>query len=144
MGEVAESRPEVTSRARPHSLRQLRHTLAEHYAQRRSAFDMKFPATYDRDLARLFSANPRHRHREAASAFIRRNRRELRELVCRWTGEYQFTLDAVLSDMIGRCRELKLRAVGSERRLKEDFAVLLTVKTMHFLYNQGRRTWISL
>jgi hypothetical protein len=144
MGEVAESRPEVTSRARPHSLRQLRHTLAEHYAQRRSAFDMKFPATYDRDLARLFSSNPRHRHREAASAFIRRNRRELRELVSRWTGEYQFTLDAVLSDMIGRCRELNLRAVGSERRLKEDFAVLLTVKTMHFLYSQGRRTWISL
>jgi hypothetical protein len=49
-----------------------------------------------------------------------------------------------LSDLIGRCRELKLRAVGSERRLKQDFAVLLTVKTMHFLYNQGRRTWLSL
>jgi hypothetical protein len=144
MSEVAGSRPEVTTRARPHSLRQLRQTLAEHYAQRRSLFDMKFPATYDRDLTRLFSKDPRHRHHEAASAFIRRNRKELREQVARWTGEYQFTLDAVLSDMIGRCRELKLRAVGPERRLKTDFAVLLTVKTMHFLYSQGRRTWISL
>jgi hypothetical protein len=64
--------------------------------------------------------------------------------VAKWTGVYQLTLDEVLSNMIGRSRELKLRAVGPERRLKEDFAVLLTVKTMRFLYSQTRRTWIPL
>ena len=37
-----------------------------------------------------------------------------------------------------------LRAGGPERRLKADFAVLLTVKTMRFLYDQGRRIWIVL
>ena len=36
-------------------------------------------------------------------------------MVAKWTGENQLTLDAVLDDMIGRCRELNLRAVGSER-----------------------------
>jgi hypothetical protein len=46
--------------------------------------------------------------------------------------------------MIGRCRELKLRAVGPKRQLKEDFTVLLTVKTMQYIYSQGRRTWIVL
>ena len=65
-------------------------------------------------------------------------------MVARWTGEYQFTLDIVLSNMICRCRELRLRAVGSERKLRMDFAVLLTAKTMHFLYEQGRRDWIAL
>ena len=60
----------------------------------------------------------------------------------RYTEEYQFTLDQVLSDMIGRCRVLKLRAVGSERRLRMDFAVLLTVKVMHYLYSG--RTWIAM
>jgi len=63
-------------------------------------------------------------------------------MVARWTGEYQFTLDQVLNDVIGRCRELKLRAVGSEQRLRTDFAVFLTVQTMHYLYN--RRNWIAL
>ena len=58
--------------------------------------------------------------------------------------EMQFTLDQVMRDILGRCRELKLRAVGPEKKLRMDFAVLLTVKTMHFLYSQGRRTWISL
>ena len=42
----------------------------------------------------------------------------MRELVAKWTGEYQLTVDAVLDDMIARCRKLKLRAVGSERRLR--------------------------
>ena len=73
------------------------------------------------------------------AAFIRRNRRDIRELVSRWTGEYQFTLDQVLKEMIGRCQELKLRAVGPESRLKLDFTILLTVHTTHYIYR--RRTW---
>jgi len=47
----------------------------------------------------------------------------------------------VLDDMIGRCRELKLRVAGPESKLLSDFAVLLTAKTVHVLH--GRR-WIAL
>ena len=36
----------------------------------------------------------------AASAFIRRNRARIRQMVSKWTGEYQLTLDAVFDDMI--------------------------------------------
>ncbi len=49
-----------------------------------------------------------------------------------------------LGEMIGRCRELRLRAGGNERQLRSDFAVLLTVQTMHVLYSQARRDWIPL
>jgi hypothetical protein len=65
-------------------------------------------------------------------------------MVARWTGEYQLTLDSVLDEMIDRCRELKLRAVGSERQLMMDFAVLLTAQTVHSLYSPSRRQWIAL
>ena len=41
--------------------------------------------------------------------------------------------------MIARCRELNLRAVGSERKLLMDFTVLLTAKTVHSLYSPSRR-----
>ena len=58
--------------------------------------------------------------------------------------ENQLTLDAVLDDMISRCRELDLRAVGSERKLVMDFTVLLTAKTMHALFGPSRRKWIAL
>jgi hypothetical protein len=144
MAEIGETRPELRSRAKVEPLRTITRTLGEHYAQRRALYEVSFPDVWDRDLKRLFSDDPRHRRHEAASSFLRRNRGEIRRMVAKWTGEYQFTLDIVLKDMIGRCRQLRLRAVGPERQLKMDFAVLLTVKTMHFLYEQGRRDWIAL
>ena len=66
-----------------------------------------------------------------------RVRPEIRKRVARWTGEYQFALDQVLKQLIGRCRELELRAVGSERALRTDFAILLTVHTVNYVY-RGR------
>jgi len=75
---------------------------------------------------------------------LRRNRAKIRQIVSKWTGEYQLTLDAVFDDMIGRCRELKLRAVGSERQLRMEFIVLLTAKTAHSLYSPSRRQWLAL
>ena len=52
-------------------------------------------------------------------------------------------LDAVLGDMIGRCRVLKLRIVGGERQLLTDFMVLLTARTMEFIARHGRSDWIA-
>jgi hypothetical protein len=46
--------------------------------------------------------------------------------------------------MISRCRELDLRAVGSERKLVIDFTVLLTAKTMQALFGPSLRKWIAL
>lgn len=137
--ELKASKPEVRSRAHVEPLHSIRKTLREFYAEKQESYQTSYPAAYDRDLNRLFSSDPKYRDHEFASAFLRRHRAEIRRLVSRWTGEYQFTLEQVLNEMIGRCRELKLRAVGSERQLRMDFAVLLTVKTMHFLYSRGHR-----
>ena len=46
--------------------------------------------------------------------------------------------------MISRCRELELRAPGSERKLVVNFTILLTAKTMHALFGPSRRKWIAL
>ena len=56
--------------------------------------------------------------------------------MARWTGGYEFTIDQVLRDVIGRARELRLRAVGSDRRLLLDSAGMLAVRTVHFLYHR--------
>ena len=139
MASIENRPPPIRSRERLDPLSGLRKTLREHYEEKRRIYTVSYPASYDRDLLRIFSNDPKHRKRELASKFLRRNRSEIRQLVSRWTGEYQFTLDQVLADIIGRCRELRLRVVGQERRLRIDFAVLLTVKTMHRLYRRGSR-----
>jgi hypothetical protein len=125
-------------------LSQLDETLDSYYRRKQALYIFDTPKTYDRDLHRLFSADPRHHRSQPASAFIRRHRARIRRLVAQWTGENQLTLDAVLDDMITRCREHNLRAVGSERKLFMDFTVLLTAKTMHALFGPSRRKWIAL
>jgi hypothetical protein len=134
--------PVHRSRRAPDSLPTLKMTLRDYYNDKRERYMVSYPDIYDADLRRLFSADPKHRGRELASRFLRRNRIEIRRLVANWTGEYQFTLEQVLKDMIGRSQELKLRAAAPERRLKMEFAILLTVKTMDFHYS--RRNWFAL
>jgi Putative zinc-binding metallo-peptidase len=144
MAEIAGKRPLLTSRERVDPLHELSETLGSHYQKKQAFYAFEPPKTYDRDLYRLFSANPRHRRAQPASVFIRRHRARVRKLVARWTGENQLTLAAVLDDMITRCRTHNLRAVGSERKLLTDFTILLTAKTMHALFGPSRRKWIAL
>lgn len=144
MAGIADVRAPVRNRRQVDALNTLKQTLGTYYRAKRKHYSpgKSYPDVYSADLRRLFSDQPRHARHELASAYLRRNRREIRELVARWTGEYQFTLDHVLDDMISRCRELKLRAVGPERKLRMDFAMLLTVRTIHFLYS--RQNWVPL
>ncbi len=134
-------RPVVRSRGRIDPLSELTMTLGEYYEEKHQRYVVSYPDIYDRDLRRLFSDDPRHGKRELASHFLRRNRAEIRKIVAEWTGEYEFTLNHVLNDMIGRSRELKLRVSRPESRLKIDFAILLAVKTMDFHYS---RNWFAL
>jgi hypothetical protein len=65
-------------------------------------------------------------------------------MVAKWTEEHQLTLDEIIDEMIVRCRELKLRAVGPQRQLRTDFTVLLTAETVHSLCSPSRRQWVAL
>jgi hypothetical protein len=144
MAEIANQPPVLKRRLRVDTLSRNTLTLAEHYEKKQARYAVDSPTAYDRDLQRIFSADPRYRRSPAAATFIRQNRAKIRQMVSRWTGEYQLTLDTVLDDMIVRCRELKLRAVGPTRRLRMDFTVLLTAKTVHSLYSPSRRQWFAL
>jgi hypothetical protein len=144
MSEIAGAKPLITTRDRVDPLSKLSQTLGEHYQTKQAFYAFTAPKTYDRDLNRLFSADPRHRRAQPAASFIRRHRAQVRQMVARWTGENQLTLDAVLDDMISRCRELDLRVLGSERQLLVNFTILLTAKTMHALFGPSRRKWIAL
>jgi hypothetical protein len=62
--------------------------------------------------------------------------------VAEWTGEYTYTIDLVLAEMIKRCRELELRLHQSESETKVDAALLLTAQTMQYL--SGRHTRVAL
>jgi hypothetical protein len=139
MGEIHEEKPKVISREHVDSVRKIRKTLGEHYQEKRQRYGVEYPDFYDQDLRRLFSNAPEYAHRPSAAAFLRRIRTELRKTVAHWTGEYQYTIDQVLGEMIERCRELNLRMDRPARQAKRDAVVMLTVQTMNYLHGGHHR-----
>lgn len=144
MAEIADEKPTLTKRLHVDPLSQSTRTIGEYYEKKQAYYVADSPTIYDRDLKKIFSESTKHKRAPTAAAFLRSHRAHIRRSVAQWTGEYQLTLDSVLDAMIARCRELKLRAPGPERKLVMDFTVLLTAKTVHSLYSPSRREWFAL
>jgi hypothetical protein len=123
-------------------LARLGQTLRQHYRTKRRYYGVDHPNFYDRDLRRLFSDSPEFSGNITAAQFIARNRRPIRRLVAGWTGIYQYTIDQVLEEMVGRSRELKLRLAVPEEQARQEFAVLLTVQAMNYLHSDGHRVFL--
>jgi hypothetical protein len=136
MKEVGRSKPLVRSRERVESIHALRTTLGEHYAAKKRRYGLDYPHFYDADLRYLFPALAAGVRGCSAAAALRRLRAEARRAVSRWTGEYQYTIDKVIEEMIERCDEIDLRHDRDDASLRRDFLVLLTVQTMNYL-NEG-------
>ena len=141
MRELRGSSPPVRTRRQVEPLSKLGQTLREHYAAKQAHHASHRPTIPDRDLQRLFAAEPGRRG-EPAATFLKRHRAELRRMVARFTGESQYTLEHALDDVIARCMALELRTGRADKRVRVDFALLLTVRTVHFHYS--RRNWVAL
>lgn len=139
MAEIRDAKPVVLNRKHVAPLRSMRKTLGEHYAEKRARYGMDYPNFYERDLRRLFSNSSDNPKLPSASAFLRRIRPELRRIVARWTGQYQYTIDQVLHEMIDRCRELDLRLDRHEARVRHEALVMLTVQIMNYLHGGHHR-----
>jgi Putative zinc-binding metallo-peptidase len=120
-------------------LRRIRRTLRQHYKRKRRHYGVDHPKFYDRELRRLFSDAPEFAKNMTAAQFISRLRGQLRRQVADWTGIYQYTVDAVVEDMINRTRELKLRLAVPEEQARYEFTILLTVQTMNYLHSGRHR-----
>ena len=60
-------------------------------------------------------------------------------MVAAGTGEYQYTIDQVLENMIKRANEMDLRLKQPEAETKLDFTIMLTVQTMNYLHSGRHR-----
>lgn len=129
----------VQSRATVDPISKIRRTLRTHYERKRSHYGLDLPSVYDNDLRKLFSSDPAHRRNPTAAAFLTRIRNELRSTVVKWTGEYAYTIDQVVQEMIERCRELNLRVGGPVDEVKRDAMIIVAVRTTNFLHKGGHR-----
>jgi hypothetical protein len=139
MNEIAGKPMIVKTRRKLEPISALRKTLRSHYLRKRRHYGVEHPHFYDRDLRRMFSDKPEHAANMKAARFIARVRRDVRRMVAEWTGEYQYTIDQVIEDVLRRANELNLRLAQDEEKAKSLFLVMLTVQTMNYLHSGRHR-----
>lgn len=139
MKSIAGKPPIVSNRNVVEPLSELRMTLREYYDDKMARYGTERPQFYDRDLRRLFSDLPEVQQNALAATFLKRVGPQLRRLVSRWTGEYQYTIDQALEEMIDRCEELKLRLDRPAEQAYLEAAIMLTVQTMNNLHSGRHR-----
>ncbi len=140
MAEIQDQKPPVRNRQHVDTLRTNKTRLRDHYKRKRAWYGEEYPDFYDRDLRRLFS--DKLKKGEFASTFLKRVKPEIRRLVSKWTGEHQYTIDQVLSGMINRSRELKLRMDRSDDQAKLEAVILLTLQTVNYLHSGRHRVMV--
>jgi hypothetical protein len=114
-------------------LRDLKMTLREHYRKKRAYYTIHWPASYERNLYRVFSAEPRRHSSASAAQFLRHYRSEISGVVARGTGVHRYTVNHIVKHMIVRCRELNLRLTAPEPEARQMVVVALTMQVMQVL-----------
>jgi hypothetical protein len=134
MSELEGKRPAAGGRGEVEPLSRITKTLREHYRKKRGHYSFQWPAYYDRDLKRTFSAEARHAAHQSAVSLLKRHRRELRHLVADVTGIHHYTVDQLLKSMIDRCKVLRLRVPLREQEAKQRALIMLTAYTMNIIH----------
>ena len=131
--------PNLPSHRRIDPPERLNKTLSQHYLQKRTHYGVEHAKAYDMWLLRLFSTRPRLPGGVSAAEFLARIRGEVRRTVALWTGQYQYTIDQVIEDLIERCRMLNLLVATPLDQAKLGFTVLLTRQSMNSLHSGRHR-----
>ena len=133
MIELAGRRPARRPRREVDSLPMLKKTLREYYQRKRAYYTIDWPASYERNLFRVFSSEPRHHPLPSAAQFLRHIRRDVCDVVARGTGVHHYTINHIVRHMIVRCRELELRLTIPEEEARQLMIVTLTMQVMQVL-----------
>jgi hypothetical protein len=133
MNELGSKKPKNTSKKHIDPLKSLKTTLYEHYQKKRAYYTIHWPALFERNLYRLFSAEPRHKSLPSAAQFLRRNLREVSSTVANGTGVHLYTVTHILRHMIVVCRELDLRLTMPEPDAQQLSIATLTMQVMQVL-----------
>jgi hypothetical protein len=136
MSEIRGQKPHKRGRATIEPIGELNTTLGDYYQAKRSRYRLALRETYDRDLKRLFAEPNGQRRPRSAASFLRKERPEIRKLVSHWTGEYQYAVDRVLSEIIQRVEELGLVVESGASHVKRDAMLMLAAQTHKYL-NRG-------
>jgi hypothetical protein len=108
--------------------------LKVYYARKRKLYEDSYPDFYDQDLKALFAAGEEVAGRVKASAYLRQQRRKLRDSVSQWTNEKKYRVNELLSRLIERCDELNLYIKADDPSVSLQVSAYVTTLVMNYLF----------
>ncbi|MCA9603109.1 MAG: putative zinc-binding metallopeptidase [Polyangiales bacterium] len=130
---IRDKAPLVRSKATVEAASRDSITLRKYYARKQAFYSQETGDVLEKDLHRIFSNDPAFRRNLSAAAFLRAERAHIRRTVADWTGQFQYTIDQVLSDIIERSRQLNLRLALSEEEARVHAMLMVAVHTLSSL-----------
>ncbi len=108
--------------------------LKTFYTRKKKLYEDTYPDFYDADLRAIFPRPSSPENTVAASTWLRRNKRPLMNVVCRWTNERKYRVDKLLQRLIDRCRSLQLVVAADDASTSMRVAAYLTTLVMNYLF----------
>lgn len=127
--------PFVRNKDRPGDIKKSRRKVKSYYKQKRDDLGLDQPYFLDPLLMRLFSRENKYKENGTAASFIRKERKSISQPVARWTGQYRYTIDLILQEIIESCREKKLYLTRPEEETRMDLVGMLTAQTLNYINN---------
>jgi len=137
MKEIIGRSPPVRSMKQVDSIKTLRLTLREYYAEKQTRLQQDLPRFHEQQLRQIFPASVSLKN-ERAAHFVRKLRREAITTVARWTSESRYRINLTIEDMIRRCEEMNLHASQD----KEETKIAL-IASLVMLYMGSLRSGMS-
>ena len=139
MGEISQVKPLVKTRRKIDPQNQITKTLGEYFDEKIDHYGVDYPSVFDVYLLKLFTNNPDIAINMKASSFIRKIKKDVRKSVSPWTGAYQYTINEILDEVIGRCNELNLKLKFPFEESKHQFISMLSVVTIEYIHQGSHR-----
>ncbi len=131
--------PPVRKKEKPGLINKSRKKLKTYYQNKKDYLGLDEPFYLDPLLLRLFSAEAEFKKKKRAATFIRNERKLISGMVARWTGQYKYTINLMLGEVIQSCQEKKLHLTKSERETRLDLVGMLTAQTLNYI-SSGHHT----
>jgi len=139
MSSIKGKMPPVKRQETLDSISKSRMRLQTYYNNKRESYGLDEPFYLDPLILRLFTRTPTRKTQKKAATFIRQEKKMISKLVARWTGQYQYTIDLILKEVIVSCQEKKLYLTRSEKETRMDLVGMLTAQTLNYISSGNHR-----
>ena len=138
MSEIAVSSPLIRNKKRIEALKSNKKTLRQYYEEKKIRFGLHKDQEFNhRDIKKVFSNHTEYAGNKSAVKFIRSVRKEVRQRVSYWTGQYRYLVDEVIKEIYEHCKTEQMRIKFDEENTKQEFILLVTTRSLNYLHEGG-------